>query len=105
MRECDALVLFSQVENAPCVISEALCCGLPVIATRTGGIPEMLNGSNGVLVEPGDETAMKTALLDLKKTYNRYNRAVISSHASSIYSYETVGKELAVLYNQVVLKG
>lgn len=105
MRECDALVLFSQVENAPCVISEALCCGLPVIATRTGGIPEMLNDSNGVLVEPGDETAMKTALLDLKKTYNRYNRAVIAAHASSIYNYEAVGKELSVLYNQVVLKG
>lgn len=105
MRECDALVLFSQVENAPCVISEALCCGLPVIATRTGGIPEMLNGSNGVLVESGDETAMKTALLDLKKTYNRYNRAIIAAHASSIYNYEAVGKELSVLYNQVVLKG
>lgn len=105
MRDSNALVLFSQVENAPCVISEALCCGLPVIATRTGGIPEMLNESNGLLVEPGDETALKVALLDLKKNYNRYNRAAIASKASSIYNYEVVGKELSDLYNQVVSPG
>lgn len=105
MQECDALVLFSQVENAPCVISEALCCGLPVIATRTGGIPEMLDDFNGLLVEPGDESAMKKALLDLKKNYNRYNRAVIASHASAVYNYETVGKALSAVYNQVAEQG
>lgn len=101
MQAADALLLFSQVENAPCVISEALCCGLPVIATRTGGIPEMLNGSNGILVTPGDETEMKNALLDLKRNVNRYNRADIASAAAAIYNFETVGKEISQVYDQL----
>ncbi len=101
MQESDALVLFSQLENAPCVISEALCCGLPVIATRTGGIPEMLDGSNGVLVTPGDETSLKNALLNLKQNSARYNRAEIAFNAAAIYNYDTVGKELSAVYKQL----
>lgn len=101
MKGSEALVLFSQVENAPCVISEALCCGLPVIATNTGGIPEMLDESNGILVNPGDETALKKALLNLKNNYHRYNRAQIAISASERYNYESVGQELSLIYNSL----
>jgi glycosyltransferase involved in cell wall biosynthesis len=101
MQVTDALILFSQVENAPCVISEALCCGLPVIATITGGIPEMLDESNGLMIEPGDEMAMKNALLKLKQSYDRYNRAQIALKAAALYNYETVGKELSAVYESL----
>jgi glycosyltransferase involved in cell wall biosynthesis len=101
LQESDALVLFSQVENAPCVISEALCCGLPVIATITGGIPEMLDASNGLLIMPGDELGMKNALLNLKQNYDRYNKAQIAWKAAALYNYETVGKELSAVYESL----
>jgi len=101
MQEADALVLFSQVENAPCVISEALCCGLPVVATITGGIPEMIDDSNGILVTPGDETAMKKALLGLKQNKDRYNRAEIALKATTVYNYAMAGEALAAVYNRV----
>jgi len=45
-----ALILPSSVENSPCVIVEAHYFGLPVIATKTGGIPEMVNSSNGIIM-------------------------------------------------------
>ena len=101
MQEVDALVLFSQTENAPCVISEALCCGLPVIATITGGIPEMLDASNGLLVRPGDELAMKNALLNLKQNVGRYNKAQIALKAAALYNYESIGKELSGVYDSL----
>ncbi|HYM92826.1 MAG TPA: glycosyltransferase, partial [Chitinophagaceae bacterium] len=42
VRAGSAFVSFSNYENQPCTILEALCCGLPVIATKVGGIPEII---------------------------------------------------------------
>jgi glycosyltransferase involved in cell wall biosynthesis len=51
-------------ENAPLVISQALRLGLPVLASRTGGLPEMVDaGVTGDLVEPGDAAAW-TAVIE-----------------------------------------
>jgi glycosyltransferase involved in cell wall biosynthesis len=62
MQQADCLLLFSHIENSPCVIGEALCCGLPVIASRVGGIPELIDEQNGILVPAADETALLNAM-------------------------------------------
>lgn len=50
-------------ENSPSVISESLCFGVPVLASRIGGIPEMVdNGVNGWLFEPGNKESLITAM-------------------------------------------
>ena len=42
-------------ENSPLVIQEAFLAGVPVVASRIGGIPEVVaNGVNGLLFQPGD---------------------------------------------------
>ena len=51
------------LENAPTVISESLMHGVPVIASRIGGIPEMVeDGKNGLLFMPGDTQSLINAL-------------------------------------------
>lgn len=51
----DALVLPSFQETAPMVIQEAMAAGLPVIATRIGGVPDQIDHeTTGFLFEPGD---------------------------------------------------
>ena len=50
----------------PGVVYEAMACGRPVIASRIGGIPEIVShGETGVLVEPGNPTALAAAIISL----------------------------------------
>ena len=54
MNACDLFCLPSIREGWPCVIMEALACGKPVVASKVGGIPNILNEKNGYLVKPQD---------------------------------------------------
>lgn len=62
----DQFWLTSDWEGTPNVVLEALAAGLPVIATRVGGTPEVVDdGETGVLVEAGDSSAIARASLEL----------------------------------------
>lgn len=62
-RTLDLLVLPSLWwENSPLTVLEALAAGVPVVATRTGGVPEILPDEAGALVPPGDVDALRATL-------------------------------------------
>ena len=59
----DALVLPSANEGTPVSVIEALAGGRPVVATRVGGVPDVVrDGVDGFLVEPGDIDALAERL-------------------------------------------
>jgi glycosyltransferase involved in cell wall biosynthesis len=61
MQAADVLLYAARSDNSPCVIPEALACGLPVIATDVGGIGELIDdGRTGFLVPAGDAGALAT---------------------------------------------
>lgn len=65
-RRIDALVVCSRIENLPMVIMEAMARSLPVVATRVGGIPDLVDdGVTGRLVGSEDATSLTSALLEL----------------------------------------
>ena len=99
--QADAMVLFSYYENAPVVISESLAKGVPVIATRVGGIPEMINDQCGILVASGDEQALVQALSTLLSHPEQYNRQPIRE-AGKQYAYSVVGRKLMQVYSDVL---
>lgn len=56
----------SRVDNFPGALVEAACSGLPIVTTRAGGIPEMIeHGKNGLLAEVGDDQALAARALEL----------------------------------------
>jgi glycosyltransferase involved in cell wall biosynthesis len=101
MKRASALVLFSFYENLPCVILESLCSGLPVIATRVGGIPEVIQDNNGLLVDAGNEEQLLEAMKTFMIKERNYDRKKISIQASARFSYETVGKIINHVYDSV----
>lgn len=58
----DVFVLPTLTEALPTVLAEAMAVKLPIVASRVGGIPEMIrNGQNGLLVEPEDVQGLANA--------------------------------------------
>ena len=102
MRQADVLVHFSRYENLPCVISEALCCGLTVISSDVGGVNELIDQKNGILVKSEDIHALKHAILNYIMNINLYNRENISKEATSKFNYHTIGLELLKWYQELL---
>lgn len=63
--QLDAFVLPSMTEGVPLVLLEAMACGVPCVATRVGGVPELFAGGGGRLVEPDDADALAAELAEL----------------------------------------
>jgi glycosyltransferase involved in cell wall biosynthesis len=102
MQQADALILFSHFEGMPCVIAEAQCCGLPVLATRVGEIPQMVDSTQGLLVDPSDESAMVDAILEVQKNKKNFDAKQIHDRAIVTYGSEAVSSELVRLYSSMI---
>jgi glycosyltransferase involved in cell wall biosynthesis len=81
--ESDAFVFPSRREGSPLAVAEAMAAGLPVIATRVGGVPELVeDGVGGWLVPAGDPQPLAAALSrlagdrSLARRMGAHNRAV-----------------------------
>ena len=99
MQQARVLVMFSRFENSPCSIVEALSCGLPVIATNVGGIAELINDNNGLLVETLNKNALLQAFGKMVSSYATYNREKIAETARERFSYPVIGKKLDEVYS------
>ena len=102
-RTCDLAVVPSDtfVESFSMATLEAMACGVPVIATRNGGIPEVLaDGECGKLVPPGDPAALATAI----RTYatdpdlRRSHADAAQKRARLSFSVETTAAEYLKLF-------
>ncbi|WP_203568223.1 glycosyltransferase [Aestuariimicrobium ganziense] len=82
MAAADVFVLGSAHEGLPVAIMEAFAAGLPVVATRVGGVPQQVRHEReGLLVPAGDPEALASALVRL--TRDRPVRAALAAGASS----------------------
>lgn len=62
LNSTDIYILPSYNEGLPISILEAMSYGKPIISTNVGGIPEIVDNQNGIIIEPGDKKALKAAI-------------------------------------------
>lgn len=98
-------VVPSLCENHPYVVLEAMACGRPVIATRVGGIPEIVqHEQNGLLVEAGSVSGLAEAILRLSSDGNM--RDTLGANARKTmearYAPERVVGESVSLYEKII---
>jgi glycosyltransferase involved in cell wall biosynthesis len=98
MAAADLVTLPSYMEGCPNVVLEALACGRPVVATRVGGIPEIMSDSCGRLIPPRDAEALCQALDSVLSA--EWDAASIFAHWNR--SWATVAKELMGVVQGVV---
>ena len=76
-------------EGIPVVIMEAMASGLPVVASRLSGIPELVDdGINGVLIEPGDSQGIAEALAALAQDSDRRHQYGGAGREKVIQSFD-----------------
>lgn len=101
----DAFVLCSSTEGLPLAIPEAMATGLPVIATRVGGIPTVVEeGRTGFLVPAADEGALRARLAALRadEPMGRALGSRARSAAAARFSAERMQHDYLALYGRVL---
>ena len=102
MQECDVFVLFSNYENLPLVMIEAMACGLLVIATDVGGVQEHIQENLGhQLIQPRDISSLESALRQANQQAATRNQEKIIAYAVDHFSYHAVGKAFMNAYEKV----
>lgn len=90
-------------ENSPTVIYEAFQVGVPVIASRIGGIPELIeHGENGLLVEPGGKASLLDAMQQIGRERDQWwEKTQQIKQAAMKYSIKEYAKKLEQLIEKI----
>jgi len=105
MRQSRLLCLPSHGEGTPNCVMEALACGLPVVATRVGGIPDIVeHEKTGLLVDKGDVDGLAATLITLLGDHGQCTRM---GQAAQVFAREHLDARktidrLVTLYNNLI---
>ena len=102
MRDAGALVVPSVTETFSVVAIEAMASGLPVVATRVGALPELVDDASGLLVEPGDADGMARALASVLDGRGRYDGAALARRARERYGVAAIARRWEAVYEEAV---
>lgn len=104
LRQVDLVVLTSDSEGQPNTLLEAMATGLPVLATRSGGVDEVVPGDAGVVVDRDDEARLADELCAL--VADRTRRRTLGEHGLEHMRRERaaigLGERLLGIYDTVL---
>lgn len=102
MQSAHVFVLPSRFEAFGVVCIEALACGIPVVATLSGGPKQIIKPGIGTLVPPNDAPSLARAMAEMMLNYQSYQADTIRSYAINHFGKKSIADISLDLYRQVI---
>ena len=102
MRSSDCFVLFSDYENFPCVLLESLSSGTPAIATKVGGIPEIISEKKGILISNSEEELYNAMESVLQKKVTFDSPEDLHQFVQDHFSMEKIAEKFTDIYRKIL---
>jgi glycosyltransferase involved in cell wall biosynthesis len=102
MAEAHCFVLNSNYEGLPCVLLEAMSCGIPVISTKVGAVPEIIDNKQGIIINPGMSSELSIAMQEMINSFDQYNTKEIRERMIEKYSYASIATEFDSIFTDVL---
>lgn len=94
----DFLIVNSRVETFSVITAEAIACGLPVIATISGGPEYLVNSGNGILFPADDEKALSNAIIEMLDKYKSFDHEAMRKSIEEKFSAQVIADQFKKFY-------
>lgn len=95
------LVMFSNYESFSIVLAEALAAGVPVIASKCGGLANILDEKYGFFIKPNDSYELLKSMKEIMVNYEIYDKELLRNFAYK-FSYQNVGEQFYNVYRSII---
>lgn len=102
MQNSHVVVSSSMVETFGITLIEAMACGKPVVATRSGGPEMFVTVETGILVPTDDVEALATGLQTMRREYDTYDPEMIRRYCLKNFSEKAIVEQLEAVYQEVI---
>lgn len=101
LNRSDVFISSSHLETFGVAALEAICCGIPVLATDSGGTKEFINVSNGRLCEDNQE-ALREGIEYMFAHYREFNKKRMAEDAVNKFSSTAIAHQLEEIFSKYV---
>jgi len=105
MKQAKVFILPSVEEGLGVVLLEALACGTPIVASKVGGIPDVVTPEVGILVSPADPLSLAsgiTSLLDDEQLWGKMSKKA-RIRAETNYDWQQIAKKYIKIYQEMYI--
>lgn len=94
MHQSHVVLSASSIETFGMTLAEALASGIPVISTNSGGVTDIVNSSNGILLGTITAEAIEKGMSEMREKYSFFKPVELRNYANERFSEEAIYKQL-----------
>lgn len=102
INQSHVIISASEKETFGVTLIEALACGKPVIATRSGGPEDIVDDKTGILIERSNVDAMANAMQTIMTQYDNYDPEYIRAKCLEKFGEKPITSQLEEIYHSII---